>query len=69
MIGISKICEGLAHPIREKIYEILLEKREAKASELFELLKGKFRLSSRQSIHNHLMIRGRASIIEVSKVS
>jgi len=67
MYDISRICEGLAHPIRERIYEILLKKREAKASELFEALKDEFKLSSRQSIHNHLVIMERAGIVELSK--
>jgi len=65
---ISKICEGLAHPIRQRIYEILLEKRKAKASELFNILKDEFNLSSRQSIHNHLSVMEKAGIIETEKI-
>jgi DNA-binding transcriptional ArsR family regulator len=64
---IVKICDGLAHPIRLKIYEVLLEKKEIKATKLFEIIKDEFEISSRQSLFNHLTVMERAGIIELYK--
>ncbi len=62
-----KICDGLAHPIRLRIYEIMLEKQEIKATELFKIIKDEFGITSRQSLFNHLIVMERAGIIELQK--
>jgi DNA-binding transcriptional ArsR family regulator len=62
-----KICDGLAHPIRKRIYEILSEKIDVKATKLFEIIRDEFDITSRQSIFNHLIVMERAGIIELYK--
>jgi DNA-binding transcriptional ArsR family regulator len=64
---IVKVCDGLAHPIRLKIYEVMLKSREIKASELFKVIKEEFGITSRQSLFNHLTVMERAGIIELQK--
>ncbi len=64
---IAKICDGLAHPIRARVYEILLEKGEVKASELFEIINKEFGISSRQTLFTHLSVMEKSGIIETYK--
>ena len=66
-LEIAKICDGLAHPIRAKVYEVLLEKGEIKASELFEIIQKEFGISSRQTLFTHLSVMEKAGIIETYK--
>jgi len=66
---IAKVCDGLAHPMRVRIYEILLEKRGewVKVSDLFKIVSKEFGISSRQTLSNHLRTMALAGIIEMEK--
>ena len=66
---IAKVCDGLAHPIRVRIYEILLEKQGewVKVSDLFKIISKEFGISSRQTLSNHLKTMVLAGIIEMEK--
>ena len=64
---VAKICDGLAHPIRAKVYEILLEKGEIKASDLFKIIQEEFNISSRQTLFTHLSVMEKSGLIEIYK--
>ena len=64
---LSRICEALGHPLRLSIYNLLLEKGESKASELFNQFKDEFNISSRQTIFNHLNALEIAGLIITTK--
>lgn len=63
----ARICDALGHPLRVRIYKILLERGNTKASELFHELKDEFDISSRQTIFNHINYLGTSDIVETRK--
>jgi DNA-binding transcriptional ArsR family regulator len=64
---LARICEALGHPMRARIYRILLERGEVRASELFHELKEEFKIGSRQTIFNHINYLGISDLVETRK--
>jgi len=64
---VAKICDGLAHPIRAKIYDVLSKKKEMKISEIYKEIAKEFDISSRQTLMNHLKTMALAGIVEMRK--
>jgi|GEM_PF-2007428 DNA-binding transcriptional ArsR family regulator len=65
---ILRVIEGLSHPIRLSIYNLLAEKGEMFTGDIFKLIKGEFGVSSHQTLLNHLNVMQISGIVELERV-
>lgn len=63
----SKYAEGLAHPVRMKIMDVLLEKRSMHQSEIVKQLRGTEFEKEFRTIQTHLKKMESCGLVEISK--
>jgi hypothetical protein len=67
--GIADVCDGLSHPVRVAIMEILKEKRELKPYELFKEVQKRFGLTNYDftDVKHHIVAMTFAGLLGASK--
>lgn len=66
-IEISRLCEGLSHPVRAKIVELLEEVGDLPLHEIDKKLRGSKFERSYQTISSHVKKMESSGIVEMSK--